>query len=715
MTQVLYVRQKTPVMALSTWIELTKAGIKNPRSKALKRLDTALGNYHKEKGGEKALKSLNDAFQSWCKKTGEHRFKQSVRNRHGAVSQLERQIAEAMSHAPVVFIDKELHDAIDFMESEQIRLNRMVFLGARVVLKSKAYEDAADEIKENAEELKDNLAELTGTDLSIPETLSMDSLRDKITGDMGELFGGELCTVMQFVGEESCKDMAENIIEGMIPIYAQLKAGAEMVKAWTDVAQKVYKIRDINKKSDIVNTRDPAAALEAIIRLLKRERTVLIKDATAATASFASSVTTAALDGGTVSGAIVGTATAVANLAASIVSFVRDIKEMKRANALLAKGVTHLGIFEACPLLGCYLFSPEKAGFQYSAFSGLIRQSFTSWGTEGYTKKLEFDLTKKLKTIKEEADRLMDDSRMTVVGIGKGEVIRDTRDPKNSVVQRLALRPVTIRETDPLARIRMLHQIRRRVYLRSIEKFDKSTLNHVVTRNWRALMTDIRQFDRSTLKPVTQTKHLDARSLLMQDIRDFDTSSLKSVNTRTHDSVAQLRRFHQDVAQFRHLDHLPMSHTFFNREMFVKKPFIKGVIPCTYARQMISLEEWKAASSIRGMRTKLTKTIDDALKDYGKAFMSTHKPYIDLQRNRKTENLTFLEKGGEFILERLGNLAVIKAVIKNWIDVKRDREVSKRRPAVMQLFQCVIQEEEALSGLMDVFEFYKSQAAELGL
>lgn len=715
MTKVIYVRKKTPIMRHSTWMELTKGGLTKVRSKELKRLDKALENFHKEKGSEKALKSLDSAFKAWCKKAGENRFKKSLRNQYGAVSQLGRQISETLSHTPFVFIDKELQEAIDFMESEQIKLNRMVFLGARVVLKAKTFEDTAEEIQENADELKSNLEELTGKDLSLPTGKALETLKGTISEDVGGLFGGELCTVMQFVGEESYKDMAENIIEGMIPIYAQLKAGAEMVKAWTDVAQKQYKIRDVNKKSDIINAKDPAAALEAIVRLLKRERTILIKEATTATASFASSVSTAVLDGGTISGAVVGTATAVANLVQSIVTLVRDIKEMNYANSLLAKGITHLGIFEACPLLGCYLFCPEKAGFQYSAFSGLVRQSFSSWGTEGYTQQLEYEITKKLGTIKEEAARLMEDSRMTVVGIGKGEVVKETRVMKDSAVQRLSLTPVKTRETDPLVRIRMLHQIRRRVYLRSIEKFDKSTLNHVVTRNWRALMSDIRNFDKSTLKHVTQEKHLDQRSLLMSDIRNFDKSRLTSVTTRHQDPITALRKFHTEVAQFRHLDHQPMSHTMFNREMFAKKAFTKGVIPCTYTRQMITLEEWKAASSIRGMRTKLTKTIDDGLKDYGKILMSTRKTYIALKQDRKTDNPAFLDKGGKLILERLAGLGILKAVVKHWLDVKKEQVVSKRRPAVHQLFQCVTQEEEALSGLMDVITFYNEKAVEIGV
>ncbi|MCG8636560.1 MAG: hypothetical protein MI863_22190 [Desulfobacterales bacterium] len=690
MSKVIYVRKKTPIMKYSTWMELTKGSFKKPRSKELKKLDKAVDNYHRKKGSETALKELDTAFNTWCKKAGEHRLKQSLRNRYGAVSQMGRQIAEAKSHAPFVFIDKELQEAIDFMESEQIRLNRMVFFGARVVLKSKAFEDTAKEVQENAEELKSNLEELTGSDLSLPVDTPLDTLKETISQDVGELFGGELGTVMQFIGEESYKTMAEDIITGMIPIYAQLKAGAEMVKAWTDVARKQYKIHDIDKKSDIVNAKDPAAALAAIVRLLKRERTVLVKDATAATANFASSVTTAALDGGTVSGAVVGTATAVANLVQSIVTFVRDIKEMNYANALLAKGVTHLGIFEACPLLGCYLFCPENAGFQYSAFSGLIRQSFTSWGTEGYTRQLEYEITKKLGTIKEEASRIMEESRMTVVGIGKGEVVKETRVMKDSAVQRLALKPVTTRETDPLDRIRMLHQIKRKVYLRSIERFDKSTLKHVGTRD---------------------------RSALLSDIRNFDKSKLKHVKTRHRDPVADLKKFNHEVLQFRHLDHQPMSHTMFNREMFAGKAFRKGVIPCTWARHMLTIDEWKSASSIRGMRTKLTKTLDDGLVGYENAAALAQKAYNARKKDIKTDNhnILFLEKGRACILERLSALGLLKVAVDHWLDVKKEQVTSKRRPAVLQLFQCVLQEEEALSALMDVLEFYHDRAGELGL
>ena len=690
MTKVFYVRKKTPIMGYDTWMSLTKGSLKTRRSSELKKLDKALKTYHTEKGSERSLKALNTTFHAWCKKAGEHRFKQSLRNQHGAVSQLERQIAETLSRAPFIFIDKELQEAIDFMESEQIKLNRMVFFGARVMLKSKAFEETAKEVMENADELKSNLEELTGSDLSIPSTTSIDELKKTISKDVGELCGGELSSVIQFIGEESYKGLAEDIISGMIPIYAQLKAGTEMVKAWIDVAKKEYKIRDINKKSDIVNAGDPEAALNAIVKLLRREFKILAKDAFAATANFASSVSTAALDGGTVSGAVVGTATAVANLVQSIVLFVRDIKEMNRANALLSKGITHLGIFEACPLLGCYLFCPEKAGFQYSAFSGLIRQSFTSWGTEGYVQQLEFEITKKLKTIKLEADRIMEESRLTVVGIGKGEIVKETRTMKNTSVQRLCLKPVTPRETDPLARIRLLHQIRRQVHLRAIRQFDKSTLKHTQTRDRRALLSDI---------------------------RGFDKSKLKSVKTRKTDPVAALNKFNNEVQQFRHLDHLPISHTMLNKDMFARRSFKKGVVPSKYARQMISIDEWKKVSSIRGFRTKLTKTIDDALKDYGKVAMGSRKPYSAIKKDIKTSNhnLVFLDKGGDYVLERIAALGMLKANISHWLDEKKDQAFSKRRPSVHQLFQCVLDEEEALSGLMDVIVFYKDKSVELGI
>ncbi len=714
MPTVIHIRKKTPIMGHSTWMELTKTGISKPRSSELKKLDRALEKYHLREHSESSLKKLDNRFQTWCKKAGEHRFKQSLRNRYGAVSQLGRQITETLSPAPFIFIDKELSEAIDFMENEQIKLNRMVFLGAHVVLKSDTYEETAKEIKDNLEDLRDNLEELTGEDLSLPSGPSLPDLKDTIGQDVGELFGGELSSVMQYLGEESFKGAAEDIISGMIPIYAQLKAGGEMVKAWVDVAQKHYKIRDVDKKSDILNPKDPAAALAAIIRLLKRERTVLVKDATAATASFASSVSTAALDGGTVSGAIVGTATAVANLVQSIVVFVRDIKEMKYANALLAKGVTHLGIFEACPLLGCYLFCPEKAGFQYSAFSGLVRQSFSSWGTEGYTQQLEFEITKKLGTIKEEAARLMDESRMTVVGIGKGTIVKETRSVRDSAVQRISLKTVKTRETDPLDRIRMLHQIRRRYYLKSIENFDKSMLKKVGTRDRSALLSAIRNFDKSTLKSV-MTNVYDPTTVTTQ-VRDFDKSTLKSVKTKTHDPVAELKKFNLEIKKFRHLDHLPMSHTMFNREMFAKKIFMKGAIPCTYARHLITLDEWKSASSIRGMRTKLTKTIDDALKTYERATQKAQKEYNAHKINTRVtnHNIVFLKKGRDCITDRLAALGLLKAVIAHWLDVKKEQLTSKRRPAVHQLFQCVTQEEEALSALMDVMVFYYARANELG-
>ncbi|MCG8687738.1 MAG: hypothetical protein MI892_22870, partial [Desulfobacterales bacterium] len=167
--------------------------------------------------------------------------------------------------------------------------------------------------------------------------------------------------------------------------------------------------------------------------------------------------------------------------------------------------------------------------------------------------------------------------------------------------------------------------------------------------------------------------------------------------------------------QFRHQEHLPMSHTMLNREMFVKKPFMEGVIPCTYASRILSLDEWKKASSISGMRTKLTRTTDEGLKEYGKALMQTQKPYLTLQHAGKTENLKFLDRGGDYILDRLAGLGVLKAALLHWLDVKKEQVTSKRRPAILQLLQSVTQEEEALSGLMDVITHYHEQAVEIGL
>jgi hypothetical protein len=401
------------------WIKQT-AAIGRPRSTFLLALDEAI-----KSRDEKAIKVALDRWIFDQKGQGKN-WRDSVRNKTGAVANLYRAV-NTLPRTPT----KEDRAAMEFIAAEQAKALIKTFTNTRLVFKSDTLLAA---VAGNRARLRDITANATRMEKLQTAGKTASTLKGHVqTGSdlIGGVTGGngpvaaikakiveairDICpsgvpdmdpdSVMKRIGLPGLEDF----LKTAVPIIGAIRSGLKMAQAWADVAKSASDRYAASQARYVIAKGDPAAALKAIADLLNRELASNTAAAASATVTFGMQVAGMVGDMGAATGPAVAAVQAIAEIIQSIYEFVRDWKELNRANELLRLGAFNLQLFETCPLLGCYFLATQD-------HSTIIAFAITDYGTADWMTDVEA-MVKLLGPVLDAARRLVKAAKFELMGV----------------------------------------------------------------------------------------------------------------------------------------------------------------------------------------------------------------------------------------------------------------------------------------------------------
>ena len=124
---------------------------------------------------------------------------------------------------------------------------------------------------------------------------------------------------------------------------------------WAKAGASLYEQVGVSNRSYVIETGAPAAAFTALRSLLVDETRKQTIAASQATVSFALKTGLAFVDGGAISGPVVGAVNALATMAQQISLLAIEYRSTKAINEALSAGQLDIRLFRTYPLMGCYL------------------------------------------------------------------------------------------------------------------------------------------------------------------------------------------------------------------------------------------------------------------------------------------------------------------------------------------------------------------------
>jgi hypothetical protein len=384
------------LMSSKEWLKLTDGGMMSRRSSALKRLDAALAAY--EKTPTPALKdAVHRAFIAWAAEKGGN-YQSSIRNSRNAVDTLFRQLTGMA--APAAGNSAGLAAMRD--ETHQTML--IIFRGAKITWKiafqakmgwellkpTKLVVLPVQGVRQYAAMGGNNKVGITANAVGVGIGAStVDTLRRGGTVNSGAGAKAMSQLISQIVPQGAQAEVM-SAVQAIVPSFTVQFSAAVMPLAGILVAaggtfwnsgkalHKQYGIRDarIHRDRSLAGV-EARGAVDALIRILERERNADIYNATVSITELGGKIAGLAIDAGTASNTAIGLAANIAKLLNIVRIIYRDVSEKNEANRLMLQGKVGIEIFEVCPLLGAYLVCCLST-------SGLMGLIFERFGQEGW-------------------------------------------------------------------------------------------------------------------------------------------------------------------------------------------------------------------------------------------------------------------------------------------------------------------------------------------
>ncbi len=346
------------IPSYAQWIQDTSANILTPRSSKLKAVDEAIQQYEKTKN-QKDIWRIKNAFEDWKREQGAG-WQTSVRNRTQAVTKLNTvldKVADYRTYQITHFTMAELV-ALSVVAKERKKAIVKVFEDKEVTFKAAKLKDqlkaSGEKIKETAEQgaaylktkgksglpktsgppasevVRRKMEEMVKTMFSVDGLEALGSLGSLITGILGQ------CAV------------------SIPPVVGHIKDGYDLFTGWAKVGSDLYRQYNISERGYTIDTGVPTAAFDALKSCLEDETKNEAISASRATTSFALKTGLAFVDGGAISGPVVGAANALADFSHKVYLLATEWKSTKAINRALTSGDLDIRLFRSYPLMGCY-------------------------------------------------------------------------------------------------------------------------------------------------------------------------------------------------------------------------------------------------------------------------------------------------------------------------------------------------------------------------
>ena len=347
------------------WIRSTHSKL-HKRSEWLKALDATI----KERKPKEDVKKALDRWRFEHSKQGKD-WRKSVRNKKGAVTELYRAVNDLDKRA----LSEEEREAMRYIRRAQMLALAKQFDGKKLTFKKTTLVGFAQGAGSKFAQFKTasmTVAQGAKTGHGIGKNVGNIMDGAKLLNQGGRLAaqnaaGGDLSGKITKLCKTLCPNMdADKVFQhlnlgnvsqfanNVAPFVGAISSGGKAVKGWIGVAQTAYKKHSVGTKRYAFAAGDPEAAFDAVLVLLKRDMASQAGRASSATVVFTGKLLGSFLDAGAVSGPVMGILETLADILQTVVEYVRDYKEVERANALLAVGYLNLELFEESPIIGCY-------------------------------------------------------------------------------------------------------------------------------------------------------------------------------------------------------------------------------------------------------------------------------------------------------------------------------------------------------------------------
>jgi len=437
------------LMSHKEWMKLTYGGVTSIRSGKLKAVDSALAGY--EKSPDAAHKNaVHKAFMAWMMEKGGD-WKSSVRNSKNAVDTLYKQLT---GHA-APGADAE---AIKMLEGEADAVMQQIFGSARITWKN------AFRVKLNSDLVNPNTSSfipyLPVNQYKASASTNKFGLAGNTAGAV--VAGKTLKSMADGGGQGATGAMISKLVTQVVPPSAQaevLKAVQLLVPSFqAQFAAAVVPLGGIliaagttlwntgnalHKQYGVVQSRmhrdrslagvEGLAAINALIRILERERNADIYSATVSVAELGGKIAGLAIDGGMATNTAVGLAANIAKLLNIVRIVYRDVSEKNAANKLLqwGEGSIDISVVETCPLLGCYLICCLPT----SALMALIVKRF---GQTGWMDMAERTATHHIQPLREKARDVIKGHRFEITALARFPgLLSENEDEKRRMMENI--------------------------------------------------------------------------------------------------------------------------------------------------------------------------------------------------------------------------------------------------------------------------------------
>lgn len=346
------------IPSYAQWIQDTSANIVTPRSPKLKALDGAIQQYEKTRN-EKDLWRVKNSFDDWKRDQGSG-WEASVRNRNRAVTKLNAELDKAADYRTYQITHFTIPElmALSVVAKERKKAIIKVFEDKQVTFKAAKLKDqlkvSAQKIKETAEQ---GAAYLTTKGKgSLPKTSgppASDVVRRKMEDMVKSMFSVEGLDALGSLGGFITTILGQCAVS-IPPVVGHIKDGYDLFTGWAKVGSDLYQQYNISERGYAIDTGAPTAAFAALKSCLEEETKHEAISATRVTTSFALKTGLVFVDGGAISGPVVGAANALADFSHQIYLLAIEWKATKAINQALTSGQLDIRLFRSYPLMGCY-------------------------------------------------------------------------------------------------------------------------------------------------------------------------------------------------------------------------------------------------------------------------------------------------------------------------------------------------------------------------
>lgn len=398
----------TLTLTYEQWLQGTGLNVFKPRNSALKAVDQAILQYQQSRS-ENDLWRVRNVFEDWKRSEGPM-WRSSERNRKQAITLLDRDLFK-------------LTDARTY-QLTHMRITELMALAEVAKSRKKVLESlfAKKQVTLKAAKLPGQLAKagakVTGCCQQAEAWLSSNKKSGRPAGDMArEKMIAMATTFFGVTGLEQLGTLGGVILEilgkcalSVPPVVGHIKDGYDLFTGWAKAGSSLYTQHNISDRSYTIDTGVPSNAFAGLKKCLEAETRNEAVSATNATSSFALKTGLAFVDGGVISGPVVGAVSAMAEFAHTLYLLAMEYRATQAINRCLSEGTLDVRLFKTYPLMGCYLLVS-------ATLSDLI--PIDSFGTPGWMDYIENTHQQVFAGIYGAASGLIEKSPWEIIGLPK--------------------------------------------------------------------------------------------------------------------------------------------------------------------------------------------------------------------------------------------------------------------------------------------------------